>query len=110
MKPTKILKDWILKAYLTSHKVVPSGLVELTRYFRNNDPIHFNYHNEDGLIVATSENFRFGSIITFAENEKELDEKIKDAILTSFGIPSSYAKEAGIKREGEQKQISYVAA
>lgn len=110
MSPTKIVKDWLFKAYLQSHKAVPSGLVELAKYFRNNDPIKFAYHNEDGLIVAVSENYRYGSIVTFAENEQELDDKIKDAILTSFGIPSSYAKEASIHREGDAEQMAYAAA
>lgn len=102
MRLTKIIEDWLFKAYLQSHKAVPSGLVELAKYFRNNDPIRFDYHREDGVVVAVSTNYRYGSIVTFAENEKELDRKIKDAILTSFGIPSSYAKEAAIHREGEQ--------
>jgi hypothetical protein len=66
----------------------------MQKYFRNYDPIKFTFHREDGLVVAVSENFRHGSIVTFAKNEQELDAKIKDAILTSFGIPSSYAKEA----------------
>lgn len=109
MSPTKIMKDWLFKAYFQSHKVVPSGLVELAKYFRNNDPIKFTYHNEEGLIVAVSANYRYGSIVTFAENEKELDEKIKDAILTSFGIPSSYAKEASIHRKGDARQMAYAA-
>lgn len=104
------MKDWLFKAYLQSHKAVPSGLVELARYFRNNDPIKFTYHREDGVIVAVSENYRYGSIVTFAPNEQELDHKIKDAILTSFGIPSSYAKEAAVHREGSENQMAYAAA
>jgi len=110
MKPTKVIGDWLFKAYLQSHKAVPSGLVELAKYFRNNEPIKFDYHREDGLIVAVSANYRYGSIVTFAENEKELDHKIKDAILTSFGIPSSYAKEAAIHCEGTKKEMAYAAA
>ncbi len=110
MSITKIAKDWLFKAYLQSHKAVPSGLVELVKYFRNNDPIRFDYHQEDGLIIAVSANYRYGSIVTFAKNDKELDRKIKDAILTSFGIPSSYANEAAIRREGTEKQTAYAAA
>lgn len=73
---------------------VPQGLVELFRYTHNNGPINFKFEKlEDGSIVAKSTNFRWGSIITFAKNESEIDVKIKDAILTSFEIPSSYAKE-----------------
>ena len=111
MSFSKILKDWLFKAYLKSNKAVPSGLVDLQKYFRSNDAITFKRHQEDGLIVAVSENFGFGSIVTFGENERELDEKIKDAILTSFGIPSSYAKEAGIVRNGDERQsFAYAAA
>ena len=110
MSLTKTVSDWFFKAYLTSHKAVPSGLVEMQRYFRNNDPIKFSYHTEDGMIAAVSENYRCRSIMTFAKTEKELDQKIKDAILTSFGIPSSYAKEAAIYQEGSEKQMAYAAA
>ncbi|MFA6430018.1 MAG: hypothetical protein WCV84_06030 [Patescibacteria group bacterium] len=89
---------------------MPSGLVELQKYFRNFGPITFSHHREDGMLVAVSQNFRYGSIVTFAENDRELDKKIQDAILTSFGIPSSYAKEAAIRREGENTQMAYAAA
>ncbi len=109
MSSAKIIKDWLFKAYLQSHSVVPSGLVDLQKYFRNNGAIRFNFHHEDGLIVAVSENYRYGSIVTFGKNETELDAKIKDAILTSFGIPSSYAKEAALHREGAE-QMAYAAA
>ena len=107
--PAKILKDWLFKAYLKNHGIVPSGLVDLQKYFRNHGAIKFTYHKEDGVVVAVSNNFRFGSIVTFAESEEDLDEKIKDAILTSFGIPSSYAKEAAIHREGNVER-AYAAA
>lgn len=110
MNPAKIVSDWLFKAYLSSHKAVPSGLVDMQRYFRNNDAITFSYHKEDGMIVAVSENFRYGSIVTFADSELALEEKIKDAILTAFGVPSSYAKEADIRRAGTEKQIAYAAA
>jgi hypothetical protein len=106
----KIIKDWLFKAYLQHHKIVPSGLVELQKYFRNNGAITFSQHQEDGLIVAVSENYRYGSIVTSAETEEELDANIKDAILTSFGIPSSYAKEADVRREGAEKSMAYAAA
>jgi len=110
MSHTKIVKDWLFKAYLQYHKAVPSGLVELQKYFCNYGAIKFTNHKEDGLIVAVSDNYRYGSIVTFVENPKDLDEKIKDAILTSFGIPSSFAKEAAIQREGSEKQMAYAAA
>lgn len=109
MSFTKIINDWAFKAYLEFHRAVPSGLVDLQRYFKNYGPIEFVQHFEDGLIIATSKNFRYGSIVTFAATEEDLEEKIKDAILTSFGIPSSYSKEAAIRREGNE-QIAYAAA
>ena len=110
MSPTKVIKDWLFKAYLQSHKTVPSGLVELEKYFRHYEPIKFNNHQEDGLIVAVSENFRYGSIVTYAKNPTELDQKIEDAILTAFGIPSSYAKEAALKKTGSKEEMAYATA
>ena len=41
---------------------------------------------------------------SYAMDEKELDKNIKDAILTSFEIPSSYAKEAKIHRVGDGRK------
>ncbi len=95
-------KDAIAKT--TSGGYVPRGLFELSEYFRTNKAINFEFHNENGKIVAVSTNFRHGSIITVGKNTKELDANIKDAILTSFEVPSSYAKEASISRVDEQKQ------
>lgn len=95
MSLNKVIKDWLFKLYL-GKETVPSGLNELNHYFAVNGPINFNFHHEDGIIVATSENFRYGSIVTFAASKEELDKKIKDAILTSFSVPSSYSKEANI--------------
>lgn len=88
---------------------VPVGLYEVSEYFRHNGPIHFDFHTSDGVIVAVSKNFRHGSIITQGHNKAELDAKIKDAILTAFEVPSSYKKEASIKRVGEESQ-QYVLA
>ncbi|MEN9558496.1 MAG: hypothetical protein RL141_865 [Candidatus Parcubacteria bacterium] len=110
MSPAKIVKDWLFKAYLQSHKAVPSGLVDLEKYFRNNEPIKFNHHQEDGMIVAVSENFRYGSIVTFGKDRAELTDKIEDAILTAFGIPSSYAKEAALQQKGAGEELAYAAA
>ncbi|MBP6945422.1 hypothetical protein KBD61_02290 [Patescibacteria group bacterium] len=104
MKPSKILKDWLFKAYL-GKKTVPAGLVELHKYFQNYGPINFEKHKEDGAIIAVSQNFRFGSIITQGVNEKELDRNIRDAILTAFEVPSSYAQEAGIKRQRAEAAV-----
>ncbi len=87
---------------------VPEGLLECVRYFRDNGPIHFEYNQEDGVIVAHSTNFRYGSIVTSAVNNKDLEGNIKDAILTSFEIPSTYADKADIHRVGESRE--YVVA
>ena len=101
----KQAKDQFIRVMLGKNSV-PSGLVELNRYFRYNDPIIFRYEKqEDGSIIAISDNFRHGSIITHAERQEELDEKIKDAILTAFEVPSSYAKEAGVHRVGDKEYV-----
>ncbi len=83
---------------------VPSGLSDLHRYFRTYEPINFRKEKqEDGSVVAISTNFKYGSIIASAANEDELIEKIKDAILTAFDVPSSYAKEAAVRHTGEKE-------
>lgn len=108
MSIIKILKDYIVKG-LNGADFVPRGLLDLHEYFKANEPIHFNYTDENGVIVAVSENFRYGSIVTSGKDYDELDRNIKDAILTSFEIPSSYYKEAKIIRVGERK-AEYVLA
>jgi hypothetical protein len=97
------MKDRLVKA-LSGTEFVPAGLVELNRYFRMNGPINFDFHLEDGLTVAVSKDFRFGSIVAHGRDEAELDRNIKDAILTSFAIPSAYAKEAGLQRVGKESR------
>lgn len=108
MKLLKIIRDWLLKITY-GPKMIPQGLVDIERYFRVHGPIHFIYKNENGAIIALSENFRYGSIITSASTMEELDQKIKDAILTAFEIPSSYAKEARIRRT-DQAETEYAVA
>ena len=104
----KVIKDYVVKALRP--KVVSEGLFELMRYSKRDGGIKFNYSKgEDGLLIAESENFRYGVIITSGKSEEELDKNIKDAILTAFEIPSSYASKANIVREGERK-MEYVAA
>ena len=98
----KVFKDYLGKA-ISGVDYVPRGLLDLNEYFRHNGSIKFIYHNEGSLIVAVSENFRFGSLITHGKDMKELDRNIKDAILTAFEIPSAYALEAKIKNETEQE-------
>jgi hypothetical protein len=97
----KQTKDALIRALLGKN-AVPAGLSELNRYFRIYGPINFKYEKQqDGSFVAASSDFHYGSIITSAKSLNELDSKIKDAILTSFEVPSSYAKDAAIKRVNE---------
>lgn len=80
----------------------PSGLVELNKYFRHYQTIDFDFEKqEDGTVIAISNNFHYGSIITHARTQAELQEKIIDAILTAFEVPSSYAKEADVRPVGQ---------
>jgi hypothetical protein len=100
MNRLKVIKDAFAK-WLLGTATVPSGLNELNRYFRLYGPIHFNYEKQaDGAVVAVSENFVYGSIVTSGKDEAELEKNIADAILTSFEVPSSYAKEAAIHKVG----------
>ncbi len=95
----KKVKDRIIK--LTLGDSVPKGLFELSEYFRKFGAIQFEIHKEDGFYVAVSKNFRFGSIVTSAEIKEELDTRIEDAILTTFSVPSVYAKKAGLRKTGD---------
>ena len=105
----KKIKDYFIKLLLGS-KIVPQGLFELSRYCQLFGPIHFKYSkSEDGTIIAVSTDFKLGSVVTSGKNENELDKNIKDAILTFFEIPSSYSKEASIRKVGE-KQEGYAIA
>lgn len=108
MNVLKVAKDRAKKIAL-GKAAVPNGLVELNKYFRLYGPINFQSHQEDGMQVAVSTNFKYGSIVTYGKDASELDRNIKDAILTSFEIPSAYLKEAGIIRVGESKD-SYAIA
>lgn len=101
MSYIKIAKDHVAKWLLDSNESAPMGLVDLHRYFRVYGPINFAKHQEDGMIVAVSTDFSQGSIVTQGRDEAELDKNIKDAILTAFEVPSSYAKKAGVRRIGE---------
>ena len=106
MRVVKVTKDHLIRALLGKASI-PRGLYDLARYFPMYGAITFKYHQENGMMVATSTNFRFGSIITHGRNSEELDRNIKDAILTSFEVPSSYAKEAEIKKVGEVSKPAY---
>jgi len=89
---------------------VPRGLMEINRYFRFYGPIRFEYKQESGTTIAISQNFKYGSIVTYGKDRKELEKNIRDAIITSFDIPSSYAKEAAIKEVGKNKEKVYALA
>lgn len=105
---TKKIKDQLIKA-LYGKESVPRGLFDLHEYFRLYKQIGFDYHREDGVIVAVSKDFKQGSIVTSGVNNEELDQNIKDAILTVFSVPSSYAAEAGIARVGENREAYALA-
>ena len=104
MSIIKQTKDYLIK-FLWEGKSVPEELFELSQYFRSNGPIEFEFKKENGEIIAISKNYRHGSIITSGKNEEDLEKNIKDAILTSFEIPSSYKKEAGIHKVNERNQV-----
>jgi len=105
----KRTKDYISKM-CAEKDFVPRGLFEINKYFRMYGPINFKYKKENGVIIGISQNFRYGSIITSGKNQKELDKNIKDAILTSFEIPSAYTKEASVIKIGENKDKVYALA
>ena len=95
----KIVKDMIMK------HVAPdfAPLAALREYLTNHKGINFRYEKqEDGSLVARSTNFAYGSISTDGKDYAELDRNIKDAILTAFDVPSSYAAEANIRAIGEK--------
>lgn len=104
----KKAKDRFIKSLLGS-AAVPRGLYDLTKYFQTYGSINFEYKHEADQIIAISDNFRYGTIITSAKDFQELDRKIKDAILTSFEVPSSYSKEAKIYKEGEESKVYALA-
>jgi hypothetical protein len=85
------------------NKTYPSSLSNLHYYFRTYRQINFQFERQqDGSFIAFSTDFQYGSIITSAPSKELLDDKVKDAILTAFEVPSSYAKEAAVKRQGEE--------
>lgn len=101
MSIIKQTKDYAQKIFL-GEDFVPVGLFEISQYFRSNAPIEFDRKNEGGEIVVISKNFRYGSIITTGKTEEELDKNIKDAILTSFDIPSCYARKVKLHKVGSE--------
>jgi len=108
MSAIKQAKDYIVKLFWDG-KSVPTELFDLSQYFRNYGPIEFECKKEGDRIIAVSKNFRYGSIITSARDLKELDDNIKDAILTSFEVPSSYAKEAALNKTNSENKVYAIA-
>ena len=109
MSIIKLAKDSLIKLISGKH-FVPPGLVELQRYFRHYGNLIFKFEKGDETTVAVSTNFRYGSIVTSGKTPDELDKNIKDAILTSFEIPSSFAKDAQITRVGDSRAGEYAPA
>lgn len=108
MSIIKITKDYLIRKLLPRESI-PRGLFELDQYFRRYKEIEFEFKAKGDLVIAVSKDFRFGSIITSGKTPQELDENIKDAILTSFKIPSSYSKEIVIKKAGEASKVYALA-
>lgn len=96
----KVIKDRLIKLLFGGNSV-PRGLFELTNYFRLHGPIKFEFKQDEGVFIAISKDFIYGKIITQGKDIKELDKNIKDAILTSFEVPSSYEKEACVHKVTE---------
>lgn len=105
MTITKRIKDQLTRLAF-GQLSTPRGLFELSEYFRHYEPINFEYKHENNEIIAISTNFKYGSIITSAKTREELDKKIKDAILTSFSVPSSYEKEAKVINLKENQEYA----
>ena len=108
MSILKQIKDHLIK-FLLGKNSVPSGLFESREYFRLYSAINFQYEKVGELIIAKSTDFKWGSIITSGKDDAELDNNIKDAILTSFEIPSSYAAEAKIAKVGSREHEYAIA-
>ncbi|MBU1126673.1 MAG: hypothetical protein ABH826_03045 [Patescibacteria group bacterium] len=102
MSIQKQAKDRLIK-FVLGKSTIPQGLNELNKYFRIYGPINFTFEKQlDGSFVAMSKDFKYGSIVTSAKNREGLDEKVHDAILTAFEVPSSYAQEAAVHRVGDR--------
>ena len=105
MSIQKQAKDYLLKWLLGSNSV-PQGLVDLTKYFIHYESIRFDYKQDKDGWVAISNNFQYGSIVTSGKDIKQLEKNIQDAILTSFEVPSSYLKDAGIHKVGKEREYA----
>ncbi|HEX9664351.1 MAG TPA: hypothetical protein VGA49_00865 [Patescibacteria group bacterium] len=108
MSLTKEIKDLLIKKF-AGHQNIPRGLFELATYFRHNGSISFDYKEHEDVVIAVSNNFRYGSIVAQGKDIKELEKNIPDAILTSFDVPSSYAREAKIYKVDQMKREYAIA-
>lgn len=102
-KMIKYIKDSLIK-YLAGSDFLPEEVFEASEYFRHFSGINFDIKEEDGLFIATSTNFRWGTIMTSGATLKELDRNIKDAILTAFSVPSAYADKLKIQNVDERQK------
>ena len=110
IKKTQDVVSKSLARVFLGERYVPRSLYELSNYFRIYGAINFQHHQGDnGRIVAVSTDYKYGSIITSAKNLEELDQRIKDAILTSFEVPSAYSKEAKIQKVRDRRQAYALA-
>jgi hypothetical protein len=103
---TMIIKNFrdLLIRSLCGSNFIPEKVLEAYKYFMQFGGINFEYKKVDKLIVAKSTNFRWGTIITSGRNPRELDKNIKDAILTSFSVPSVYANKLQIQKVDERQK------
>lgn len=67
------------------------------------EPINFvvSKHQEDGqvFLTAKSVNFAGGAIMTSGKTLEELNQNIKDAIFTAFGVPARYCDYHALKSD-----------
>lgn len=99
----KHVKDNFVKL-LSGSNFIPEGVLDASEYFRHFGAIHFEYKEEDGLTIATSTNFKWGTIIASGKNADELDCSVRDAILTAFSVPSVYSKKLNIQKVGSRRK------
>jgi len=108
MSILKQTRDHALKL-LSGRDFVPRELLELNNYFRLHKTINFKFEKSKEGTVAISTDFVFGTIITSGKDDKELEDNISDAILTSFEVPSAYAKEANVHPIGKNHNATSYA-
>ena len=75
---------------------MPRGLFDLHEYLRVYKQIGFDYHNEDGIIVAVSNDFKQGSIVTSGADKNAVDLKGENVLFDFV-------------RKGDQKAVQELA-